>query len=83
MVNGSVPEWRSVSEWRFSGVSAGTNTLNTFNSDIDIRIKYILSKFAGDTKLCGAVNTPEGQDATQRDLDRLKRWAWVNVMMSR
>ncbi|PKU43439.1 rna-directed dna polymerase from mobile element jockey-like [Limosa lapponica baueri] len=39
-----------------------------------------LSKFAKDIKLCGAVDTLEGWDAIQRDLNRLERWPSANLM---
>ncbi|GAB0193755.1 cAMP-dependent protein kinase inhibitor alpha [Grus japonensis] len=47
---------------------------------MDSGIECALSKFTDDTKLCGEVNTLEGRDAIQRDLDRFERWARVNHM---
>jgi len=46
---------------------------DVFVGSRDRGIECTLSKFADNTKLCGAVNMLEGRDAIQRDLDKLQR----------
>lgn len=50
-----------------------------FINNIDCGTECVVSKFADDTKLRGTVDTAEEQEATQRDLDRLERWAHANL----
>ncbi|GAB0180872.1 mitochondrial enolase superfamily member 1 [Grus japonensis] len=76
-VNGSMSKRRPVTSGVPQGLILGLALFNIFVSDMDSGIKCTLSKF---TKLCGAVNTLEGRDAIQRDLDRLERWARANLM---
>jgi len=71
VVNGSKSKWRPVT----SGVPQGL-----FNIFINSEVECTVSKFADDTKMNGAVDTPEGWDAIQRGLEKLEEWASVNLM---
>ena len=60
-------------QWCPAGISVGPILFNIFIDDLEKGTKCSISKFADDTKLRW-FGTPEGQDAIQKDLDKLEKW---------
>ena len=71
---GSMPKWKAEMGGVPQESTPGQNLLNIFLSNTDSGIECTLSKSADDTKLSGGVDTAEGWDGVQRDLDKLERW---------
>ncbi|KAJ7414432.1 hypothetical protein WISP_84224 [Willisornis vidua] len=47
---------------------------------MDSGIECTLRNFADNTKLCGVVDTLEGKEVIQEDLDKVERWVHANLM---
>jgi len=79
-VNGSISKWTPVTSAIAQRLVLVLVLFDIFVGDMERETECTLSKFAADTNLCGAVDSLEGQGAIQRDLDRLERWARVNLL---
>ncbi|KAJ7411309.1 hypothetical protein WISP_103200 [Willisornis vidua] len=78
IVTGGTSDWPPVPNGLAQGSILGPVLINIFIYDLDAGLEGILSKFAGDTKLRGAVYSLEGRETLQGHLNKSEGWAFTS-----
>ncbi|TRZ13894.1 hypothetical protein HGM15179_013219 [Zosterops borbonicus] len=78
-VNDATSDWQPLTSGALQGSILSPVLFNISTNDLDTGLQRILSKTTDDTKL-GAVDSLEGREILQRNLDKIESWAIPNSM---
>lgn len=79
VINGMKSSWSPVSSCVPHLSLLSPILFNIFINDLKDGAEFTLSRFADGTKLGEVADKPEDDAAIHRDLDRLKKWADMNL----